>query len=194
MGVAEREHEPLELRHVQRGGRAFARDVGHEHAELARTDFEEVVVVPAHFARRLAEIRDAEAVDRRRLDRQQRLLNLARDAQLVVEPLLLALDVQQVLDARAHAVERLGEIAQLVARRDVDAVREVALLDPLRAREELVHGGRDHTRERRAHEERRALDDQEQHAPPRQRRRETRSSVLAVAGEALRRLGGHDLS
>ena len=42
----------------------------------------------------------------RRLDRQQRLLDLARDAQLVVQPLFLALHVEQVLDARAHAVER----------------------------------------------------------------------------------------
>ena len=30
---------------------------------------------------------------------QQRLLDVARDAQLVVEPLLLALHVEQVLDA-----------------------------------------------------------------------------------------------
>ena len=70
----------------------------------------------------------------RRLDRQQRLLDLARDAQLVVEPLLLALHVQQVLDAGAHAVERLGQVAELVARVDADAVREVALLDALGAR------------------------------------------------------------
>ena len=70
-----------------------------EHAELPRAELEEVVVVAAHFARRFAEVRDVEAGDRRRRDRQQRLLNLARDAQLVVEPLLLALDVQQVLDA-----------------------------------------------------------------------------------------------
>ena len=118
LGVAQREHQPLQLGHVQRGGRALARDVGDQHAELPRAELEEVVVVAADLARRLAEVRDVEAGDARRLDRQQRLLNLARDAQLVVEPLLLALHVQQVLDARAHAVERLGQIAELVARLD----------------------------------------------------------------------------
>ena len=76
----------------------------------------------------------------RRTHRQQRLLNLARDAQLVVQPLLLALHVQQVLDAGAHAVERVGEVAQLVARLDADAMGEVALLDALGADEQLVHG------------------------------------------------------
>ena len=38
---------------------------------------------------------------------------------------------------------------------DVDAVREVALLDALGADEQLVHGGRDRSREQRAHDERR---------------------------------------
>ncbi len=59
-----------------------------------------------------------DAGDLRRLDRQQRLLNVARDAQLVVEPLLLALHVQQVLDAGAHAIERARQIAELVTRFD----------------------------------------------------------------------------
>ncbi len=51
---------------------------------------------------------------------------------------------------RAHAVERVGQIAELIARVDADAVREVALLDALGADEQLVHGGRDRPREQRA--------------------------------------------
>ena len=40
---------------------------------------------------------------------------------------------------RAHAVERVRQIAELIARLDADAVREVALPDALGADEQLVH-------------------------------------------------------
>ena len=91
--MAQRQHQPLELGHVERRGRALAGDVGDEHANLPRPDLEKVVVVAADFARRFAEVRDGDAGNARRLDRQQRFLNVARDAQLVVQPLLFALHV-----------------------------------------------------------------------------------------------------
>ena len=41
--------------------------------------------------------------------------------------------LQQVLDAAGHLVERTGQLAELILRLDLDAVREVALPDPLGA-------------------------------------------------------------
>ena len=72
--------------------------------------------------------------------RQQRLLDVARDPQLVVEPLLLALHVEQVLDAAAHPVEATSPGPRAGRREvDVDPVAEVALARALGALEELVH-------------------------------------------------------
>ena len=79
---------------------------------------QEVVVVAAHLARRLAVRRQREAGHAQRPLRQQRHLDLARDPQLLLEPLLLGLLLQQVLDARGHRVERLGQLAELIARAD----------------------------------------------------------------------------
>ena len=50
--------------------------------------------------------------------RQQRHLDLARDAQLLLEPLLLGRRLQQVLDAAGHLVERTGQVAELILRLD----------------------------------------------------------------------------
>ena len=68
----------------------------------------------------------------------------------------------RVLDAGGHLVERVGELAELVVRVHVDAVREVALPHALGAHEQLVNRARDRPREREAHAERDDLDDQEQ--------------------------------
>jgi hypothetical protein len=57
-----------------------------------------------------------------------------------------------------------GQIAELIARFDVDPVREVALLHALGADEQLVDGRRNRLRQRAADDERSALHDQEQHA------------------------------
>ena len=83
--LAERHDQPLELGHVERRRRALARDVGDEHAEPARTQREEVVVVASDFARRHAERRHAEARHVELTARQERHLNLARDAQLLFQ-------------------------------------------------------------------------------------------------------------
>ena len=94
--------------------------------------------------------------------RQQRHLDLPRDAQLFLQPLLLRRRQQQVLDAAGHLVERARQLAELILRRDVDAVREVALPHALGAHEELVDRARDRARERQAHHQRHELDDQKQ--------------------------------
>ena len=160
--LAQRQHEPLQLRHVQRGGRPFPRDVGDEHAEPPGGQPEEVVVVPANLARGNAQRRHGEARDVERAPRQQRHLDDARDAQLFLEPLLLGRGLQQLLDAPGHLVERIRQLAELVVRVDVDPVREVPVPHALGAHEELVNRAGDRPRQREPHAERDDLDDQEQ--------------------------------
>ena len=52
--AAERQHQALELRHVERRGRALPGDVGDQDPEAMVVERQEVVVVAADFARRLA--------------------------------------------------------------------------------------------------------------------------------------------
>ena len=164
IGLAERHDQALQLRHVERGRGALAGHVGDEHAEPAGAERKEVVVVPADLARGHAERRHAEARHVELPARQQRHLDLPRDAQLFLEPLLLGGGQEQVLDAAGHLVERPGELAQLILGADVDAVREVALPDALGAHEELVDRARDRPRQRQPHDERHELDDEEEDA------------------------------
>ena len=51
----EREHEPLQLRHVERGRGPLAGDVRHQHAHARGREGQEVVVVAAHLRRGKAE-------------------------------------------------------------------------------------------------------------------------------------------
>ena len=125
---------------------------------------QEVVVVAADFPRRLAVAGEREAGHPQRSLWQQRHLDLARDLQFLLEPLLLGLLLQQVLDARGHRVERIGELAELIARADRYLVREVALPHALGAGEEVVDRPGDRARERQPHAERHHLDDEEQPA------------------------------
>ena len=63
-----------------------------------------------------------------------------------------------------HRVERVGQLAELIARLDLDPVREVAVLDALGADEQLVHRSGDRPRQRQADHQRDELDQQEQGA------------------------------
>ena len=65
--------------------------------------------------------------------------------------------------AQSPALVRQGQIAELIPRFDVDAMAEVALLNARGADEQLVHGRRDRSRQDHAEEQRRPLDDEEQH-------------------------------
>ena len=160
--LAERQHQPFQLRHVERGGGAFARHVGNQDAQPVAGQPEEVIVVPAHFARGHAERRDPEARHVDRTARQERHLDRAGDAQLFLEPLLLRGRLHQPFDAAGHLVERARQLAELIVRVHVDPVREVAMADPLGAGEQLVDRARDRSRERKPHAERDAFDDQEE--------------------------------
>jgi hypothetical protein len=164
VNLAEREHQPLQFGHVERGRRALARHVRDEDAKAAVPDVEEVVVVATNLARRHAERCDRDARKIERTSRQQRHLDLPGDAKLFLQPLLLRCRLQQILDAARHLVERAGEFAELILRLDVDPVGEVPLPHALRAHEQLVHRARDRARERESHDERNRLDDEEHDA------------------------------
>ena len=58
------------------------------------------------------------------------------------------------MDARRHQVERLGELAELIAGAHLDFVAEVSLADVLRALAERVHRAGDRPGEDEANEDR----------------------------------------
>ena len=87
--LAEGQHQPLQLGHVERGGGALAGHVGDEDAELAVADVKEIVVVAADLARGDAQRGHVDPGKIERAARQQRHLDLARDAELFLHPLLL---------------------------------------------------------------------------------------------------------
>jgi hypothetical protein len=72
--------------------------------------------------------------------------------------------MEQVFDAGRHAVERRGQVPELIPRLDADPVGEVSLLHTFGTVEELVDRRRDRCDQHGAHDERRPLDDQEQDA------------------------------
>ena len=75
-------------RHDERRGNAFARDVGDRDAEPFVIDFDVIEIIAADLACRNIDSADFEAVDRRRLRREQNALNVTRDFQIVIEPFL----------------------------------------------------------------------------------------------------------
>ena len=88
----ERQHQALELGHVEGGRGALARDVGHEDAHARLAEGQEVVVVAPHLGRGEAQGGDPHPRQRgEALGGQQAHLDLPRDAQLLLEPLLLRL-------------------------------------------------------------------------------------------------------
>ena len=58
-------------------------------------------------------------------------LHFRRDFHFAFKPLALDAFVQQRLDVGRHVVEGFGQFAELVARADADAMREIAALDKL---------------------------------------------------------------
>ena len=103
-----------------------------------------------------------------RARRQQLLLDLARRQHLLLHPRLLGVLPQQLGDLAGHHVERLGQLAELVARAHRNLMREVAIAQVLGAGEEVVHGAGDLPRQDEADHQRDELDDQEQHADERE--------------------------
>jgi hypothetical protein len=78
-----------EGRHQQRRGHALAGDVGHDQAEPVGVERHVVVVVAADRVRWQVHGGDVVAREARRPSGQEPSLHVARDAQLVLEPLLL---------------------------------------------------------------------------------------------------------
>ena len=60
--------------------------------------------------------------------RKQLRLHFLRDGQLVFQPLLFFLLVNQFLERFSHRVERVGERCQLIDRLDRNAMAKVALV------------------------------------------------------------------
>ena len=76
-------------RHDQRGGNAFARDIRYDHAEPFVVYLNVIEIIATDLARGDIDAADFEAIDRRRLGWEQDALNIARNFEIVVEPLFL---------------------------------------------------------------------------------------------------------
>ena len=122
--------------------------------------------------------------------RQQAHLDLAGDPQLLLEPLLLRVLAQQILDPAGHHVERLGELAELVVGPDGNAGAEVTLAQPLRAHRQRVDVAGDGAGQQRAHEQRAAVDDEEEPADDGHALHEDVAHVQGAGREATDELGG----
>ena len=130
---------------------------------------------------------------RQPLGGQQAHLDLPGDAQLLLEPLLLHLLAQQVLDPARHQVERLGQLAELVARAHRDRLAEVALPEALRAQEERVDAAGDRAGEQEAEHEGARVDHQEDDAHRAERVDEHVGQAAQVARGEARREVPHQL-
>ena len=161
----------LQLRHVEAGGQALAGDVGDEHADHRLGDGQEVVVVAGDFARRFTEGGERQARDVARRRRQQLLLDVAGRVHLLLHAALLGHLAEQRPHLAGHRVERLGQLAQLIAGPDRNRVHEVAVAEVLRAGEQVVDRAGDLPGEEQADHQRHELDDEEQAADQREHRR-----------------------
>ena len=70
-------------RHDERGGHAFARDIGNDDAEPVVVHFDVVEIVAADLTRRDVDAGDIEAVDRWWLGRKKDALDVAGDLQVM---------------------------------------------------------------------------------------------------------------
>ena len=156
---------------------------------------QQVVVVPTHLGSRQAQRGDADARQlHQALAGQQAHLDLARDAQLLLESLPLALLLDQGLERARHQVERLGQVAQLVVRADPDHVREVALAQALRADREVVHAARDLARQQQTERQREAVQaDERRPQDPEQVQQELGHRVHAQLPQRRGREAPHDV-
>jgi len=75
-------------RHDQRRRHAFTGNVGNHHSKMIVVHLDVIKVITAHLAGGQIQARDVESFDRRRLLREQDPLNVARDLEIMIEPLL----------------------------------------------------------------------------------------------------------
>ena len=125
-----------------------------------------------------------------RLLGEQAHLDLAGDPQLLLQPLLLGLPAQQVLDPPGHDVERLGQLAELVAGPDRDGGGEVALAEALRPHGERMDAAGDGAGQQHADEQGSAVHDQERAAHDRHRLHEHVAHVERAGRQPAEQLGG----
>ena len=115
---------------------------------------------------------------------QQLHLNIARDAKLFFEPLLLGGLSKKVLDTRGHEVERICKLAQLIARAHLHLVAEIALTHMLGSLAQRMNRTGDRAREDEPDEDCGHLDDEEQDGKKNHRGHEQLTQVVSVWGRA----------
>src|SRR5579885_2968126 len=85
--------------------------------------------------------------------RKEVCLYFLRDGKLALQALFFALLGKEALQRVGHAVEGAAQGCELVVARDLDAMREIALVDFYRRVIEIVHGSRDGAVQTHCHDE-----------------------------------------
>ena len=110
--------------------------------QASRAQRQEIVIIPAHDARRAADRLDLHTLHSGFLRREKLSLHLAGNGQFVFQPLELALLVNQCRHGRGHGVERARQSAELIAPPDFYAMAEIAGFDVARGLIKVVYGAR----------------------------------------------------
>ena len=95
-------------------------------------ELDEIVIVPAHRARRFADGLDFNPRNRWQCAGEQLVLDFARDGDFVLQALVLVSLLDELVDRTRHIIERFGQNAKLVRPLDGNAMRQVSGLDKLR--------------------------------------------------------------
>ena len=124
--VHERAQDGEKQRHQQRGGTAFAGHVAHRHHHPPVVERQDVVEVAADRVRRTAEAGRFKTGRVVRFSRQHRLLDLARDFEIVLEGQAVRdLEQHEQIHQRERDEERPGALAEhRSGHAEVDAKRQ----------------------------------------------------------------------
>src|SRR5258708_24461582 len=133
----------LQAGHQQCGGNSFAGNIGDGDSDRRRVQLNEVVVIAADHARRLADRFQLHTRKQRKPLRKQLILHLARDGNFVLQPLVLLLVFDELVDRVGHQVERFAQHTELVAAFNLYAVGKILGLHEQRRLIKAVDGGSD---------------------------------------------------
>src|SRR5579859_6341964 len=133
----------LKTGHQQSGGNSLPRNVRKRDGHVRRAQLDEIVVIAADGARRLANGFQFHAGNARHLLRKELVLDLAGDGDFILQALALLLFVEQVADGARHFVEGLAQTPQLIHALDFYAVRPILIGHKLRCDVQVVDGAGD---------------------------------------------------
>src|SRR6185437_13645943 len=124
-----RPHRRVDRRHKQRVRNSLPAHITDRQNQAIGTDGKEIVIIATHAAGGPAETVHLQVRELRHLFREKLVLDFLRDRDFVLQPLLLFLLDDKLLDGLGHQVKGTGQRRQLVIRRDWNSMAEVAAIN-----------------------------------------------------------------